>query len=275
MITFATTNQYNMKKLYILLFLALFSARFGWAQTIILSENFTTYDSLSGSGYNGWYLSYSGAGSYYFSNPAPAGSAGPSGPNTYKFGRDSTTAITPMFSGADSVHFFMKGNPATGGTLAQSTFYVYESADSITWTSVHTFMPPISTVNTGSMQHFPLLSTTKWLKFFYDKDTGNVAFDDFSVTSSVIGLNTHSFDQTVNLYPTPTDGLVNIIFNEANNATPVINVYNLLGSKITDANVERINASRYSIDLGKQHPGLYLVKIQTAKGTLTRRVTVK
>lgn len=136
-------------------------------------------------------------------------------------------------------------------------------------------MPPISVAAAGSMQHFPLMPATKYLKFFYDKDSGNVAFDDFSVTTSVIGLNTHGYDQSVNLYPTPTDGLVNIIFTETVNTTPVINVYNLLGSKITDANVERINASRYTIDLGNQHTGLYLVKIQTPKGILTRRITVK
>lgn len=264
-----------MKKLYTLLVFTFIVTTASVGQTVILSENFTTYDSLSGPNYHGWFLSYSGAGSYYTSNPAPAGSAGPSGPNTYKFGRDSTTAITPMFTGADSVHFFMKGNAATGGTLAQSTFYVYESADSSTWSVVHIFTPPISIVNTGSFQHFPLMPSTKWLKFFYDKDTGNVAFDDFSITTSVIGINSHSYDQSVSLYPTPTDGLLNIIFTETMNSAPLINVYNLLGSKIADTNLERINANRYTINLGTQHPGLYLIKIQTLKGTLTRRITVK
>lgn len=264
-----------MKKFYILLVLAFFSAQFSYAQTVILSENFTTYDSTSGPNYHGWYLSYSGFGSYYTSNPAPAGSAGPSGPNTYKFGRDSTTAISPMFSGGDSVHFFMKGNAPTGGTLGQSTFYVYESADSNTWTSVHTFLPPISIAAAGSMQHFQLTTGTKWIKFFYDKDTGNIAFDDFSVTTSVIGLNSHNYEQSVSLYPTPTDGLVNIVFTDNSGNTPLINVYNLLGSKIPEVNLERINVNRYTIDLSNQHAGLYLVKIQTIKGIITKRITVK
>lgn len=97
-----------MKKLYILLLLTFFSARFSEAQTVILNENFTTYDSSSGPNYHGWFLTFYGATTFYTSNPAPAGSAGPSGPNTYKFGKDSCYAITPMFTGADSVHFFMK-----------------------------------------------------------------------------------------------------------------------------------------------------------------------
>ncbi len=258
-----------MKKLYTLLLISLLIVKASDAQTIILSENFTNYDSLSGSNYNGWYLSYTGAFSYYTSTQ----SSGPSGPRSYKFGRDSTTAITPMFTGADSVHFFMKGNAATGGSMAQSTFYVYESQDSTNWTVVHTFTPLISPV--GAMQHYPLLSSTKWIKFFYDKDTGNVAFDDFSVTTSVIGLNTHSFDQSVNIYPTPTEGLINIYFTEALNSTPIVSVYNLLGSKISDINLERINSNKFTIDLSNQHAGLYLIKIQTSKGNLTRRVTVK
>ena len=258
-----------MKKLYILFAFLVFTVYSGNAQTVIFSDNFNNYDSLSGSNYNGWYLSYTGPFSYYTSTT----SSGPSGPRSYKFGKDSTTAITPMFAGADSVHFWMKGNAATGGTLAQSTFYVYESADSTTWLPVHVYTPPITT--TGAMQHLPLTNGTKWIKFFYDKDTGNVAFDDFSVTTSVIGINSHSYDQAINLYPTPTEGMVNITFTDNINPTPMINVYNLLGSKIADINLERVTANRYTFDLSNQHPGLYLVKIQTLKGTVTRRITVK
>ena len=155
-----------MKKIYLALVISLFISNLSTAQIVVFSDNFTSYDSTSGPNYNGWNLSYYGVGSYYTSSPAPAGSSGPSGPNVYKFGRDSATAITPMFMGADSVHFFMKGNPASGLTLGQSTFYVSESANGSTWTPVHTFMPPMDTAKVGSMQHFPLLPGTQYLKFF-------------------------------------------------------------------------------------------------------------
>ena len=125
------------------------------------------------------------------------------------------------------------------------------------------------------MQHLPLTNGTKWIKFFYDKDTGNIAFDDFSVTTSVVGLNSHNYEQSVSLYPTPTEGLVNIIFADNSGSTPTFSIYNLLGSKISEVNLERINANRYTIDLRNQYPGLYLVKIQTLKGIITRRITVK
>ena len=259
-----------MKKLYTLIILGCLFTGAASAQSItVFAENFASYDSTSGPNYNGWYLSYSGFGSYYTSTT----SSGPSGPNSYKFGRDSTKATTPMFSTTvDSVHFWMKGNGANGANAA-GRFSVMSSSDSLTWDTLATYVSPISSV--GEMKHLLTNPSTRWIQFYYEKDTGNVAFDDFSVTSNNVGLNTLSFDHSVDLYPTPTDGLVNINFSDGQINTPLISVYNLLGSKISDTNLERVNASKYTINLSSQRSGLYLVKIQTVKGTLTRRITVK
>ncbi|MBL0033215.1 MAG: hypothetical protein IPP27_13975 [Bacteroidetes bacterium] len=56
------------------------------------------------SNYHGFTLTYYTVGSYYTSTQ----SSGPSGPNSYKFGRDSCSIITPDLTGYDSISFWMK-----------------------------------------------------------------------------------------------------------------------------------------------------------------------
>ncbi len=262
-----------MKKIYFTIFVTLFICKLSTAQTVIFSDNFTTYDSSSGANYNGWTLSYYGFGSYYTSSPAPAGSAGPSGPNSYKFGRDTISAITPMFMGADSVHFFMKGNPASGLTLGQSTFYVYESANGSTWTPVHVFMPPMDTAKVGSMQHFPLLPGTMYLKFFYDKDIGNIAFDDFSVTSSTIGISDASSEQRIKIFPTPTSGRLTISFGTMINEAS-FSVINILGKQVMFSESNGADDA-FSLNLSSLQDGIYFLKVKADQQSLTKRIVVK
>ena len=263
-----------MKKRYLLLISILFISISSFAQTILLSENFTTFDATADSTYNGWYISYYGTGSFYTSNPAPAGSAGPSGPNTYKFGRDSATAITPMFDvAADSVHWFMKGNPAAPADLGQSTFYVYESPDSVVWTPLHIFLPPMDTAKVGSMQHFALTAGTQWLKFFYDKDMGNVAFDDFKVTSSTIGITSLTAEQRVRIFPTPTNGKLNINFgNLVHKAS--FSVINMLGKPVMNENMSNADDA-HSLNLSNLQDGIYFLTIKADHLSMTKRIIVK
>src|SRR6187455_2136421 len=108
----------------ILLFVSILSASYSLqAQNVILCENFNTYDSVtaaSGS-FNGFMISFHSSFSYYTSTQ----SSGTSGPNSYKFGVDSATMITPDITGATYIQFWTKGN----ATDSISTFYVYDSPD--------------------------------------------------------------------------------------------------------------------------------------------------
>src|SRR6185295_12035294 len=102
-----------MKKNLLLLFaFVYFSIIGGQAQTMVLCENFSDYDTTTVSAsFHGWTLSYFTKQSLYTSTA----SSGPSGPNSYKFGVDSATAITPSIIGADHINFWYKGNPGPSG----------------------------------------------------------------------------------------------------------------------------------------------------------------
>src|SRR5690349_16753663 len=123
-----------MKK--ILLFVSIFCATLVTrAQNTILCENFNTYDSASAASgvFNGFIISYHTQNSFYTSTQ----SSGTSGPNSYKFGVDSATIITPNIAGATYTQFWMKGN----ATDSISTFYVYDSPDGSTWSLIASINP--------------------------------------------------------------------------------------------------------------------------------------
>ena len=71
-----------------------------------------------------------------------------------------------------------------------------------------------------------------------------------------------------NVYPNPTSGTLEI---EAENIE-AISIYNLLGEKVFET---ATSGNRFKYDFGPHNVGIYLVRIQTGKGTLTKQVIVE
>ena len=155
-------------KNYLLIFAFLLSNSFT-AQNVLLSENFSNYAGTSGSVPAGWYFSYQG-------NYTSTISSGTSGPNSYKFGINGASIISPKFkAGLDTLSFWCKGN----GTDPLSKLKMYESRDSSEWVLMDSIFP-IPT--TGTNKKFKLNISARWVKFMYEKSVGNLAFDDFKIT---------------------------------------------------------------------------------------------
>ncbi|MGZ4056279.1 MAG: phospholipase D-like domain-containing protein [Bacteroidia bacterium] len=192
------------------------------AQTTLLQENFTTYLGTIATVPAGWNFSYNG-------NYTSATFSGPSGPNSYKFGVSGATIISPSFTNADSLSFWIKGS----ATDALSSLTVSESADSITWTTVSTIVP-LPTV--GTTVTFHLLGTSKHIRFSYFKSAGNLAFDDFLVKRNAAGGS--------------STGNIKIYFNNPVNnsvSTGVNAVY--LNNSIDDTLIAYINRAKYTMDI--------------------------
>ena len=92
------------------------------AQTTLIYEPFTSYDGTSGTVPTGWTFNYN-------ANYTSTQSSGPSGPNSFKFGVDTATIITPAFSNADTVKFWYKGNQ----TDSTSSLEILQTDDLVTW----------------------------------------------------------------------------------------------------------------------------------------------
>ncbi len=75
-------------------------------------------------------------------------------------------------------------------------------------------------------------------------------------------------EQMASVYPNPTNGTLCI---EAENIE-AIGIFNLLGEKLYEASTM---GNRLEYDFGPQGPGVYIVRIQTDKGTAAKRVVVK
>lgn len=253
-----------MKKLlYIALLLTGFNAS---AQPVILSENFDTYNGTIGSIPAGFTITWNdstGTNSFY----TGATSCGLSC-NSYKFGWDSSTIITPVFANAGSVRFFFKGN----GTLNnQNTFYVYETPDGSTWNQV----TAISGFNTSQQTlNFPLASNSIQLKFYYAKPTLglNVAFDDLTIFGPV-GINENNKDEIVNIYPTPSQGILNLKFsNDVSSISYSIN--NVIGKTVMEGNAETANR-KYTLNLSELTDGIYFIRIKTSDREISRRFIIR
>ena len=136
-----------MKKIFTLIALILGSL----VSNAQICENWNSFDTTSGPNYHGFTLTYYTVGSYYTSTQ----SSGPSGPNSYKFGRDSCSMITPDLTGYDSISFWMKGNASTGGTMANSQLILSESPDGVTYTVKETIIPVASVSETKAFYLTP------------------------------------------------------------------------------------------------------------------------
>ena len=71
----------------------------------------------------------------------------------------------------------------------------------------------------------------------------------------------------VNLYPNPTNGLLNI----EGQGTMHISVSNLMGQKLMEAEAE----GNTTLDLSRFESGMYLVRIEYADGVMVQKVNVR
>lgn len=253
-----------MKKL--LLIISIFCAGFAAnAQNFIICEDFNAYDSASAASgvFNGFAISYHSQYSFYTSTQ----SSGLSGPNSYKFGVDSATMISPDITGATYVQFWMKGN----ATDSLSTFYVYDSPDGSTWSLLAT-INPVNT--TGMYRQYALNSSASRIKFYYHKSVGNVAFDDFCTADGPMSVGEVPVSATPSVFPNPSNGLITIT------ASPLfsnckVTVMNLLGKEVRSVLYSDLNKVSKSLDLSDLDKGIYIIRCKSEKSEFTQRVILK
>ena len=79
-----------------------------------------------------------------------------------------------------------------------------------------------------------------------------------------------------NLFPNPTDGKVSLTVDEGLQGNAVIEVYNLLGERMSVKNVGRLpKGGTINLDLSRLTPGLYIVKLNTQEGIFSKKVSLK
>jgi hypothetical protein len=254
-----------MKK--ILLFISVVCAALtSGAQNTIICEDFNAYDSASAASgvYHGFNISYHSQFSFYTSTQ----SSGNSGPNSYKFGVDSATMTSPDISGATYVQFWMKGN----ATDSLSTFFIYDSPDGTSWTLLQA-INPVNTV--GLYRQYALNAGAAFIRFYYTKSVGNVAFDDFCTTDGPVAVNEVTASVTPSIFPNPSKGVISL-----SSANPLFNnckvtVMNVLGKEVRSYTFTDLNTGNKTLDLSALDKGIYLLRCKSEKSEFTQRLILK
>ena len=72
----------------------------------------------------------------------------------------------------------------------------------------------------------------------------------------------------VSIYPNPTNGIVKIETENIQN----ISIYNIFGAKVFS---ESANGDSFEYDFSKHTAGIYIIRVETAQGTVTKQIVVK
>jgi hypothetical protein len=121
------------------------------------------------------------------------------------------------------------------------------------------------TPSSGSI--LPLGSHTVTLTA-YD-DCGNAA--GCEVTLDIVTGLEEILAGTIEVYPNPTDGLVEVVFPATPLANVILEVYSVNGQLISRE--ELVGKASHQIDLSKEPSGLYFLHIRTGKGTVVKKLS--
>lgn len=89
-----------------------------------------------------------------------------------------------------------------------------------------------------------------------------------------VGIEESSSIYDVNIFPNPSQDKVNIVFNLANTDDVIITLSNIMGELIARSEKQKVSSVNDVFDLSKQSPGIYFVKVQSAKQSIVRKISL-
>jgi hypothetical protein len=256
-----------MMKKYLLALSLIVSVFLSSAQ-VIVQYDFTGYDGTVPSIAPGWYISHNDTGSFktYYTTAATCGLSIPA----YKFSVDSSEIISPAFSGATQVQFYLKGN---GTANPYNTFHVYASPNGTNWNLVQSINPISASASTIVL---PLSPSDVRVKFYYEKDSSgyNAGIDDIFISNGPVGVAQIDGVSPLTIYPTMSNG--NIFIEEAGVGRNRIqvSVVNMIGKEVKKLDFVQLNGKTL-VSLNDMPEGIYILKIKSTYGQLTKRIVIK
>lgn len=233
---------------------------------VLVSYDFTGYDGLVTSIPSGWTITNndtSAIGKTFYTTGSSCATSCPS----YKFNITGATIITPTFSNATHLKFFMKGN----GSTQPNPFKIYTTADGTNWNNIQTYNPVSLS---GTFYTLSLNTTDIQVKFEYTKDSlgFNVALDDITISNGPVGLN--NIEQgALNIYPTVTTGSLNIESSSERKAIEIA-VINMIGKEVKRFNFIQSNGKTI-LNLSELPDGVYVLKINMNGQAVNKRIVIR
>lgn len=94
---------------------------------------------------------------------------------------------------------------------------------------------------------------------------------DINPISCLVDIEDISIDSKFNVYPNPSNGIINIQLTDESYKNFNIEIYDALGRKC-NVNLSNISSNEYSADLSSHPQGLYIVRIVTEKGIANKKL---
>jgi len=129
-------------------------------------------------------------------------------------------------------------------------------------------------IDTGSVQYtcvemFDM--ETVWAGSFNENSANGGIYK--WVNPLTVGTGDHdAINSTIQIYPNPTSGIINIQFSIFASQKAYISVYNLIGDKVLEKEFDPSFEMLLPLDLSGNVPGMYLVTVQTGDEVTTKRV---
>jgi len=85
------------------------------------------------------------------------------------------------------------------------------------------------------------------------------------------GLTQVTKNATIQVYPNPSRGIVNIDLSKESLKGVILHVVDMLGKEVKTVDLGNFN-SIYSMDMSNLHRGIYFIKIESATGVSVHRI---
>ena len=105
----------------------------------------------------------------------------------------------------------------------------------------------------------------------YNRRGNNLFLDDIMITGTVGIPNPALTDNTVRIYPNPTTGIVNLVFEKLDGIATLM-VYNLQGQRVLTERIEGNGGATTLLNLANMAKGIYYLKVVTNEATFVEKI---
>ncbi len=113
--------------------------------------------------------------------------------------------------------------------------------------------------------------------YSWNSDFGGQVYKQFIVGLTTVGLQDYILTDKneLNVFPNPSEGLVNIDYNLKSRSDATIEIFDMVGEKIYDKNTSMTTAGSLQIDLSKFSAGFYIVSLTSGAEKITKKLVIK
>jgi len=120
------------------------------------------------------------------------------------------------------------------------------------------------------------LNSTYYLSIFYNGTVDRGSFDFCLYDNNTTDIKEFDANTDVRLYPNPAKNEVNIMVNTASREKAIVQMLDLGGRVVYQANNLAFNESKkHSIDISKLSKGVYVVQVITNEGKAVKKLTIE